>query len=111
MGFCIWKELRFKVSCHQFHPSWQQRTLWRDKIQPYKLGTQNIAQLLLSLSLAFDLSSMKQQWLQIQIPDSLVNIANERHVSPSHHLSVTLRMLVLALTQLGQKTQFIEQKC
>lgn len=85
-------ELRLKVSCHQFHPSWQQRILWRDGIQPYKLGTQNIAQLLLSLSLAFNLCSMKEQWLQIQILDSLVNIANDRHVSPSHHLSVTLRM-------------------
>ena len=97
----------------------------------HRLETQNIAQLALNLSLAFDLYSMTEQWPQIPHYDShasshgqtssfhrytegrgqcfhcLVNITNEPHVSLSHHLSVrrTLRMLGLALMQLRQKTQ------
>lgn len=50
---------RFLLARHQFNPSWQQRTVWRDT------ATQNIAQLLLSLSLGLDLSSMTKKWPQI----------------------------------------------
>lgn len=43
---CLWKELVLLVSHHQFHHSWQQRTFWRNRIQPHWPRTQHTAQLL-----------------------------------------------------------------
>lgn len=106
----------FLLARHQFNPSWQQRTVWRDTLQPYKLETQNIAQLLLSLCQGLDRGSMTSPkgqmglilqalrgegsiptaWLTLQMSDACL----------SHHLSVrhTLRMFTLALTARARKT-------